>query len=70
MQQLFYYSFKKYTEWKDGLPDMGWLNELLPDNEQWDKFTTTLINAKDKIGDQLQIGKLIWYQLEVKHTLA
>ncbi|CAH0687361.1 unnamed protein product [Chilo suppressalis] len=47
---------KKYTEWKDGLPDMGWLNDLLPDNEKWDRFTTTLITAKDKIGDQLQIG--------------
>ncbi|XP_028160805.1 dynamin-like 120 kDa protein, mitochondrial [Ostrinia furnacalis] len=47
---------KKYTEWKDGLPDMGWLNDLLPDNEQWDRFTTTLISAKEKIGDQLQIG--------------
>ncbi|XP_053621055.1 dynamin-like 120 kDa protein, mitochondrial isoform X2 [Plodia interpunctella] len=47
---------KKYTEWKDGLPDMGWVNDLLPDNEQWDRFTTTLISAKDKIGDQLQIG--------------
>lgn len=46
---------KKYAEWKDGLPDMGWLNDLLPDNEQWDRFTTTLITAKDKIGDQLQI---------------
>ncbi|XP_050357938.1 dynamin-like 120 kDa protein, mitochondrial isoform X2 [Nymphalis io] len=49
---------KKYVEWKDGLPDMGWLNEILPDNDQWDKFTTTLINAKEKIGDQLQIGPL------------
>lgn len=48
---------KKYAEWKDGLPDMGWLNDLLPEKEQWDKFTTTLINAKEKIGDQLQIGK-------------
>ncbi|XP_059054424.1 dynamin-like 120 kDa protein, mitochondrial [Achroia grisella] len=47
---------KKYAEWKDGLPDMGWLNDLLPDNEQWDRFTTTLISAKDKIGDQFQIG--------------
>ncbi|XP_052747919.1 dynamin-like 120 kDa protein, mitochondrial isoform X2 [Galleria mellonella] len=47
---------KKYAEWKDGLPDMGWLNDLLPDNEQWDKFTTTLISAKDTIGDQLKIG--------------
>ncbi|XP_068624333.1 dynamin-like GTPase OPA1, mitochondrial isoform X1 [Battus philenor] len=47
---------KKYAEWKDGLPDMGWLNDLLPDNDQWDRFTTTLINARDRIGDQLQIG--------------
>ncbi|KAL0810262.1 hypothetical protein ABMA28_010425 [Loxostege sticticalis] len=46
---------KKYTEWKDGLPDMGWLNDLLPNDDQWDRFTTTLISAKDKIGDQLQI---------------
>ncbi|XP_049882110.1 dynamin-like 120 kDa protein, mitochondrial isoform X2 [Pectinophora gossypiella] len=46
---------KKYSEWKDGLPDMGWLNDMLPDNEQWDRFTTTLISAKDKIGDNLQI---------------
>ncbi|KAJ8708170.1 hypothetical protein PYW08_010536 [Mythimna loreyi] len=47
---------KKYAEWKDGLPDMGWLNDLLPDNEQWDQFTTTLINAKEKIGENIQIG--------------
>ncbi|XP_063898538.1 dynamin-like 120 kDa protein, mitochondrial isoform X4 [Helicoverpa armigera] len=46
---------KKYAEWKDGLPDMGWLNDLLPDNDQWDQFTTTLINAKERIGDNLQI---------------
>lgn len=54
---LYYSCQQKYSEWKDGLPDMGWLNELLPDNEQWDRFTTTLISAKEKIGDQLQIGK-------------
>ncbi|XP_013133839.1 PREDICTED: dynamin-like 120 kDa protein, mitochondrial [Papilio polytes] len=48
---------KKYSEWKDGLPDMGWLNDLLPDNEQWNRFTTTLLDAKDRISDQLQIGR-------------
>ncbi|XP_061725354.1 dynamin-like 120 kDa protein, mitochondrial isoform X2 [Cydia pomonella] len=46
---------KKYIEWKDGLPDMGWLNELLPDEKQWNQFTTTLLNAKEKIGDNLNI---------------
>lgn len=53
-----FYIFQKYVEWKDGLPDMGWLNELLPDEEQWGRFTSTLIDAKDKIGDNLQIGKM------------
>ncbi|KPJ01229.1 Dynamin-like 120 kDa protein, mitochondrial [Papilio xuthus] len=46
---------KKYSEWKDGLPDMGWLNDLLPDNDQWNRFTTTLLDAKDRISDQFQI---------------
>ncbi|XP_063370604.1 dynamin-like 120 kDa protein, mitochondrial [Cydia amplana] len=46
---------KKYIEWKDGLPDMGWVNELLPDEKQWNQFTTTLLNAKEKIGDNLNI---------------
>ncbi|GBP29617.1 Dynamin-like 120 kDa protein, mitochondrial [Eumeta japonica] len=49
---------KKYAEWKDGLPDMGWLNDLLPDNDQWNRFTSTLISAKDKIGENIQIGPL------------
>ncbi|XP_063390385.1 dynamin-like 120 kDa protein, mitochondrial isoform X2 [Cydia fagiglandana] len=48
---------KKYIEWKDGLPDMGWVNELLPDEKQWNQFTTTLLNAKEKIGDNLNIGE-------------
>ncbi|KAH9632425.1 hypothetical protein HF086_010818 [Spodoptera exigua] len=68
---------KKYAEWKDGLPDMGWLNDLLPDNEQWDQFTTTLINAKSKIGDNLQIEGLSavtavqgWLSLGVPLTLS
>lgn len=46
---------KKYAEWKDGLPDLGWLNDVLPDPEKWDRFTTTLINAKDSIRDNLEI---------------
>lgn len=37
---------------------MGWVNELLPDKEQWSRFTTTLIDAKDKIGDKFEIGNI------------
>lgn len=52
--------FQKYTEWKDGLPDMGWVNELLPNNEQWSRFTTTLLDAKDKISDKIEMGMYSW----------
>ncbi|XP_072933806.1 dynamin-like GTPase OPA1, mitochondrial [Epargyreus clarus] len=56
---------KKYAEWKDGLPDMGWLNELLPDNDQWNRFTDSLLTAKDRISDQLQIGAPVPLTLSV-----
>ncbi|CAB3236618.1 unnamed protein product [Arctia plantaginis] len=60
---------KKYSEWKDGLPDMGWLNELLPDNDKWDQFTTTLIEAKEKISDQLQIGVPLTLSVQIDPRL-
>lgn len=44
---------------------MGWLNDLLPNDDQWDRFTTTLISAKDKIGDQLQIGNINYTNLDL-----
>lgn len=27
-------SFKKYESWKDRLPDMSWLSDLVPDSER------------------------------------
>ncbi|XP_055532232.1 dynamin-like 120 kDa protein, mitochondrial isoform X1 [Wyeomyia smithii] len=46
---------KRYEEWKDGLPDMKWLDEVLPDNEKWGKFTKSLLAIKDSVKDSIEI---------------
>lgn len=46
---------KKYTEWKDGLPDMKWLDELMPDNEKWNQWRGSLINLRDQVKDNIEI---------------
>ncbi|XP_058118863.1 dynamin-like 120 kDa protein, mitochondrial [Anopheles ziemanni] len=46
---------KRYEEWKDGLPDMKWLEEVLPDNEKWANFTKSLLTVKDAVKDSIEI---------------
>uniref|UniRef100_A0A3F2YWU8 Dynamin-like GTPase OPA1, mitochondrial n=1 Tax=Anopheles farauti TaxID=69004 RepID=A0A3F2YWU8_9DIPT len=46
---------KRYEEWKDGLPDMKWLEEVLPDNEKWAGFTKNLLAVKDAVKDSIEI---------------
>lgn len=46
---------KKYEEWKDGLPDLGWLNEVMPDPEQWSQFNKSMTNLRDAFKDSIQI---------------
>jgi optic atrophy protein 1 len=52
---------KKYEEWKDGLPDMKWLDEVLPDNEQWSKFSKNLGAIREAVKDSIEIGN--WHFL-------
>jgi optic atrophy protein 1 len=49
---------KKYQDWKDGMPDLKWLDEILPDNEKWQQWRGNLIEFKDNIKDNIAIGKL------------
>jgi hypothetical protein len=35
---------------------MKWLNEYLPDSEQWDSFRGVLVGMKDKVKDSIDIG--------------
>uniref|UniRef100_A0A6M2DDH7 Dynamin-like GTPase OPA1, mitochondrial n=1 Tax=Xenopsylla cheopis TaxID=163159 RepID=A0A6M2DDH7_XENCH len=46
---------KKYEEWKDGLPDMKWLDDVLPDSEQWSGYQKSLIGLKDTIKETIVI---------------
>lgn len=54
--KLNFWPFKKYEEWKDGLPDMAWLKEVFPDNEQWQKFSNGVIFATENIKNSIEIG--------------
>lgn len=54
---LNYDVLQKYAEWRDGLPDMGWVNGVIPDADQWNKFTGSLISIKDNVTDNIKIGK-------------
>lgn len=38
---------------------MGWLNEVFPDNEQWQKFSNGLISVTGKLKDSIEIGEHI-----------
>lgn len=49
---------QKYEAWRDGLPDMNWLNEVFPDNEQWQKFSHGVINMTESIKNTIEIGEL------------
>lgn len=55
----FFFSFQSYEEWKNNLPDFKWLNEYLPDNERWNKLRVSLVNMKDNIKDNVEMGKLL-----------
>ena len=35
---------------------MKWLDDYLPDTEQWDSFRGSLLGMKDKIKDNIEIG--------------
>lgn len=49
---------KKYEEWKDGLPDFKWLNDVLPDNEQWSSFSKNLKNMQESVSNSIELGKI------------
>ncbi|KAL1415779.1 hypothetical protein MTO96_028915 [Rhipicephalus appendiculatus] len=41
---------KKYEEFKDNLPDFGWIKDALPDRDSLDRFRASLADMKDKLG--------------------
>ncbi|CAB0035549.1 unnamed protein product [Trichogramma brassicae] len=48
---------KRYEEWKEGLPDMSWLDNVMPTDQQWQSFRSSLINFKTSIMDNVDIDR-------------
>ncbi|XP_059224978.1 dynamin-like 120 kDa protein, mitochondrial isoform X4 [Stomoxys calcitrans] len=46
---------KKYEDWKDGLPDLKWLEEALPQGEKWSQFSKTLMEIGGAVKDVIEI---------------
>lgn len=47
---------QRYEDWKDGLPDLKWLEEALPQGEKWSQFSKTLIEIGGAVKDVIEIG--------------
>ncbi|XP_030761251.1 dynamin-like 120 kDa protein, mitochondrial isoform X2 [Sitophilus oryzae] len=59
---------KKYNDWKDGLPDLKWLDEVLPDNDRWKEWRGNLIDFKDNIKNNIEIDPRIKSLSEAKYS--
>ncbi|XP_076269985.1 opa1 mitochondrial dynamin like GTPase isoform X1 [Rhynchophorus ferrugineus] len=59
---------KKYTDWKEGLPDLKWLDEVLPDNDKWNEWRGNLIDFKDNMKNNINIDPRIKSLSEAKYN--
>ncbi|XP_050454581.1 dynamin-like 120 kDa protein, mitochondrial isoform X3 [Cataglyphis hispanica] len=50
---------KKYEQWKEGLPDLEWIQNLIPNEKQWQDFRESLMTAKNSVGDKIEIDPRI-----------
>ncbi|XP_008217592.1 dynamin-like 120 kDa protein, mitochondrial isoform X1 [Nasonia vitripennis] len=58
---------KKYEQWKEGLPDMSWMNGLIPNDQQWKDFRGSLMTIKDTLADKVEIDPRIKELGEAKY---
>ncbi|XP_070157712.1 dynamin-like GTPase OPA1, mitochondrial isoform X6 [Polyergus mexicanus] len=50
---------KKYEQWKEGLPDLEWIQNLMPNEKQWQNFRESLMTVKNSVGDKIEIDPRI-----------
>ncbi|XP_004444519.2 dynamin-like 120 kDa protein, mitochondrial isoform X4 [Drosophila pseudoobscura] len=48
---------KKYEDWKDGLPDMKWLQDAMPQGERWSQFSKNLLEVGAVVKNAIDIAK-------------
>ncbi|KAH0944504.1 hypothetical protein HN011_001053 [Eciton burchellii] len=46
---------KKYEQWKEGLPDLEWIQNLIPSEQQWQDFRKSLMSIKNNVGNKIEI---------------
>lgn len=50
---------QKYEDWKEGLPDMKWLEDALPQGERWSQFSQNLIEMGSVVKNAIDIGEFL-----------
>ncbi|KAJ8951088.1 hypothetical protein NQ318_003786 [Aromia moschata] len=58
---------RKYNDWKEGLPDLKWLDEVLPDNDKWQQWRGNLVEFKDNIKKNIDLDPRIKALSESKY---
>ncbi|XP_011307605.1 dynamin-like 120 kDa protein, mitochondrial isoform X1 [Fopius arisanus] len=58
---------KKYEQWKEGLPGLEWMDNVMPTDQQWQDFRGSLMNLKSTIGDKIEIDPRIKEYGEAKY---
>lgn len=58
---------KKYEEWKTGLPDFKWIDDVLPDTEQWSKFSKSMKSIQESVIESIDIG---WCSFLIHNIVA
>ncbi|KAL3282671.1 hypothetical protein HHI36_005846 [Cryptolaemus montrouzieri] len=58
---------QRYQDWKDGLPDLKWLEDVLPDNNKWQEWRGSLIDIKDNVKNNIEIDPRLKALTESKY---
>lgn len=53
---------QKYEDWKDGLPDLKWLEDAMPQGERWSQFSRNLIEVGSVVKNAIDIGEFQMHQ--------
>ncbi|XP_025073551.1 dynamin-like 120 kDa protein, mitochondrial isoform X8 [Pogonomyrmex barbatus] len=61
---------KKYEQWKEGLPDMKWIETLMPNEKQWQDFRESLLTLKTNVADKIEIGAFDTISMVAKQTYS
>lgn len=48
---------QKYEDWKDGLPDLKWIEDAMPQGERWSQFSRNLIEVGSVVKNAIEIGE-------------